>query len=306
MDFNLLKDVLQKNSLNLTKEFKRIFHGRGNFYKNFSFLTIDSIDTILNVALYDAINSAQEDELFETLYEFTKTTQHTSINVQRRYLSKAPSEVIFGTLKEELFAIENSIKFTLDLKSFQNNGYFPDMKNGREYIQNIAKDKNVLNLFSYTCGFSLSAIKGNAKQVFNMDMSKQALTKGRANHHLNNFSTKNVHFGPYNILKSFSKIKKYAPYDIIIIDPPTFQKGSFEASKDYIKIIKKLESVVSYKCIILSCLNSPFLDENFIINMFTEHCSSFKFDKRLKNCDEFVSIDESKSLKNLVFKNFDV
>ena len=306
MNFTLLNDVLKTNSKNLNYEFKRLFHGRGNFYEGFSFLTIDSIDTILNVAFYSEISKQNEKSILNLLKEFIKLTNHKTINLQRRYISKAPSELIYGYLDDNIYAIENEIKFNIDLKSHQNNGYFPDMKNGREFIQNISKDKKVLNLFSYTCGFSLSAIKGGAKSVFNIDMSKGALSKGRANHHLNNLSTSNVQFGPYNILKSFSKIRKFCPYDIIIIDPPTFQKNSFEASKDYVKIIRRLEEVVSSNCTILACLNSPFLDQQFIIDIFKEHCASFKFEKRLKNCKDFICIDENKSLKNLVFKNFNI
>ena len=304
MNFSTLTNILENNSKALSCEFKRIFHGRGNYYEGFNFLTIDSIDTILNVAFYNKIDINDEDKLIEILLKFIKQTRHKTINLQRRYLSKAPSEVIYGTIENNLYAIENDIKFNIDLLSYQNNGYFPDMKKGREFIKSIAKDKKVLNLFAYTCGFSLSAVKANAKSVFNMDMSKGALSKGRANHHLNNFSTSNIQFGPYNILKSFSKIKKYAPYDIIIIDPPTFQKNSFEVNKDYVKIIRRIEEVVSSNCTILSCLNSPFLDQKFIIDLFNEHCPSFTFKNRLPNCEEFICIDENKSLKNLVFKNY--
>ncbi len=303
MNFDLLKQTIEENSIDLSEEFKRIFHGRGDYYEGFSFLTIDSIDDILNVAFYKEISKDDENTLLDILKEYIKTSRHNTINLQRRYISKAPSQLIVGDIKEDLYAIENGLKFTLDLKSHQNNGYFPDMKNGRTYIKSIAKDKNVLNLFSYTCGFSLSAASADASSVYNIDMSKGALTKGRTNHHLNNISTHNIHFGPYNILKSFSKIRKKAPYDIIIIDPPTFQKGSFEATKDYTKIIRRLEEIASDDCTILACINSPFLDENFLIDLFKEHCPTFKYEKRLKNCEEFICVDESKSLKNLVFKN---
>ena len=303
MNFDLLKQTLDENSKDLNEEFKRLFHGRGDYYEGFSFLTIDSIDTILNIAFYKEISIEDENILIDILKEFISTSRHTTINLQRRYLPKAPSELIIGNLDNNLYAIEDSIKFILDLKSYQNNGYFPDMKNGRAYIKSIAKDKNVLNLFSYTCGFSLSASVGGAKSVYNIDMSKGALTKGRSNHHLNNISTQNINFGPYNILKSFSKIRKKAPYDIIIIDPPTFQKGSFEATKDYIKIIRRLEEIVNPNCTILACLNSPFLNEDFLIDLFKEHCPTFKYEKRLQNCEEFKCINEENSLKNLVFKN---
>jgi len=296
-----LKEVLEKNSLNLTNEFKRIFHGRGEVYENWKFLTIDSIDDILSVAFYSEISLELETELLNMLVNFIQNTRHSTIILQRRYIDKTVTEVIIGRLTDENIAVENNLKFKLNLQSNQNSGYFPDMKNGREYINNISKDKKVLNLFSYTCGFSLAALKGGAKSVVNMDMAKGALNTGRVNHQLNNLDTKKVKFYPHNILKSFGRIKRDGPFDIIIIDPPTFQKGSFEATKDYQKIIKKLHEFASEDCTVLACLNAPQLDENYIINIFKEFAPNFSFVKRLDNPKEFETSQPHRALKNLVF-----
>ncbi len=296
-----VKKVLEKNSLHLSNKFKRIFHGRGGIYEDWKFLTIDSIDNILSVAFYEEVAVQQETELLDMLTNFIQNTRHSTIILQRRYIEKTTTQAIVGTLKDENIAYENQLKFKLNLQSNQNSGYFPDMKNGRAYIQSIAKDKSVLNLFSYTCGFSLAALKGEAKSVVNMDMSKGALHTGRENHQLNNLDTSKVKFYPHNILKSFGRIKREAPFDIIIIDPPTFQRGSFEATKDYQKIIKKLHQFASDDCIVMACLNAPNLDENFIINIFQEFAPSFRFIKRLENVEEFETIDENRSLKNLIF-----
>ena len=299
-----LKIILEHNSQNLGEEFKRVFHGRGGLYKNFEFLTIDSIDTILNIAFYSQIEQSIEDEFISMIKKFIENTRHETIVLQRRYIPKTTADIVQGDLQNEIYALENGLKIKLDLISNQNNGYFPDMKNGRKFIQSIAKDKKVLNLFSYTCAFSLSAISAGAKSVVNIDMSKGALTKGRTNQHLNNLDTYNVSFFPYNILKSFSRIKKFSPYDIIIIDPPSFQKGSFEVTKDYNKIIKKLSLIASTKCTVLACLNSPQLTQEFIIDIFKQEAAEFSFIKRLENVDEFKSLDENRSLKNLIFKNY--
>ena len=298
---DILKEVLEKNSSNLSCEFKRIFHGRGEVYENWKFLTIDSIDDILSVAFYSEISLELEQELLKMLTNFIQNTRHSIIILQRRYIEKTITEVILGTLKDENIAIENNLKFKLNLQSNQNSGYFPDMKNGRAYIQSIAKEKTVLNLFSYTCGFSLAALKGGAKSVVNMDMAKGALNTGRLNHQLNNLDTSIVKFYPHNILKSFGRIKRDGPFDIIIIDPPTFQKGSFEATKDYQKIIKKLHEFTSEDCTVLACLNAPQLDENFIINIFKEFAPSFSFVKQLDNPKEFETFQPQRALKNLVF-----
>lgn len=279
-----------------TSEFKRLFHGRGGFYEDYKYLTIDSIENILSVAFYAP--SADELEIIEMI----KTTlNHSTIVVQRRYDGAPTTEIIRGEVPENPIAIENDIKFKLNLLSNQNSGYFPDMKNGREFVRQHAKDKNVLNLFSYTCGFSIAALLGGARSVVNVDMSKSALSSGKANHALNNIDTRGISFLPYNILKSFSGIRKKAPYGMIIIDPPSFQRGSFEATKDYIKIIQRLILLSDEECIVMASLNSPELNSDFIIDLFKEHAPEFIFSHRLENLQEFVSLDEEKSLKNLIF-----
>ena len=235
------------------------------------------------------------------LREFCTSSKYTTLVVQRRYINGSPSEVLIGEIPDEVFAIEDGVKIKLNLLSNRNSGYFPDMKNGRAFVKENSKDKSVLNLFSYTCTFSVSAMMGGASKVSNIDMSKGALSSGRTNHIINDIDTRGVSFHPYNILKSFSRIKKKGPYDLIIIDPPTFQKGSFEATKDYRKLIMKLPQIAAGKCTLLACLNSPDLDEDFIKNLITELAPSFKFSHRLNNVDEFASIDEDRSLKNLIF-----
>lgn len=299
MTLDALKNSLLENIQGTTTEFKRVFHGRGGLYEGWRHLTIDSIDTILSIALY--FEESNEGELLEMLKDLCASTRYTTLVVQRRYIKGSPSEILLGSIPDELFAVEDGIKIQLNLLSNKNSGYFPDMKNGRAFVKEHAKDKSVLNLFSYTCTFSLSAMRGGAKKVSNIDMSKGALSTGRQNHHLNNIDTRDVSFHHYNILKSFSRIKKKGPYDLIIIDPPTFQKGSFEATKDYRKLIMKLPQIASQECTLLACLNSPDLDVDFIKNLITELAPSFEFSHRLENVAEFASIDESRSLKNLVF-----
>jgi len=303
MDITKLKKTLEDNSKDLTNEFKRIFHGRGGLYEGWKHLTVDSIDTVLSVALYR--EEENEEELLLMLKEFINSTCHGTVVLQKRYLKGTPSEVIVGSeLADDLFVVENGMKIKLNLLSNKNSGYFPDMKNGRVFVKENSKDKSVLNLFSYTCAFGIAASIGGAIKVSNIDMSKGALSTGRANYHLNEIDTKEkgISFRPYNILKSFSYIKKKGPYDLIIIDPPTFQKGSFEATKDYRKLIMKLPQLASKDCTLLACLNSPDLDVEFITALIKELAPSFKFVERLQNVPEFASADEDRSLKNLVFK----
>ena len=295
-----IKNHITKSSENTNDEFKRLFHGRGGLYEGWRHLTVDSIDEVLSVALY--FEEESEDKLLEMLVAFVQESKYKTLVVQRRYIKGTTSEVLVGELKDDLYVVENGMKIKLNLLNNRNSGYFPDMKNGREFIRENAKDKRVLNLFSYTCAFSLAAKMGGAYEIVNVDMSKNVLSTGKANHSLNNLEPRGVSYLSYNILKSFSSLKRRGPFDLIIIDPPSFQRGSFEATKDYEKIIKKLEQIATEDCLLLSCLNSPELESDFIIDMINEFAPSFKFVKRLENVAEFASENEDKSLKNLVFE----
>ncbi len=299
----IVKEEILKNLENKTNEFKRVFHGRGCLFEQFEFLTVDSVNDLLFVAFYDECEQGYEEELIEFFKTIAKQKEYKTVVLQRRYLQNSPSEVLYGKIKEDSYiAYENGLKYYLNIMSHQNIGFFADMKKGREFVLNNSKDKNVLNLFSYTCSFSVSSISGGAKQVVNVDMSKQALSVGRQNHHLNSLDTSKVKFLPYNILKSWSKIKKYAPYDLIIIDPPSFQKGSFIATKDYKKIVKRLSELCNSDATVLACLNEPKLQEEYLKELFKQNACNFKYEKTLEENSEFKSKEGKQSLKCLVFK----
>lgn len=299
MKIENLKKLIQNNLENKTFEIKRVFHGRGNFYEDFNYLTVDSLNEILFTTFFE--ESTDENEIIKALKDIANAYNYKTFIVQKKYKKDELNEAIIGEIPPFYIVVENGLKYKINFFN-KNIGIFLDMKIGREYISSICKDKNVLNLFSYTCAFSVVAINAKAKQVVNVDMAKGALTTGRENHHLNNLDTKKVKFMPYDILKSWNRIKKEGPYDIIIIDPPSFQKGSFAATKDYEKIIKKLPELASENCIVLSCLNAPELDSDFIKQKFEEFAPTFKFEKRLENLKEFITNNEEKSLKNLIFK----
>jgi 23S rRNA (cytosine1962-C5)-methyltransferase len=301
MTLDDLQHLLHTNTTTVTQDYTRLFHGRGNTYGAYRFLTVDSVDKVLFAVLFDP--DAQEEAIISMLCDFY-TTMGTwaALVIQQRYLPSAPSTVMMGELPSQTFAIENTLKYHINFLNAQNIGFFPDMKIGREFVRDHAKGKNVLNLFSYTCSFSVAAIAGGATAVANVDMNKNVLSMGRENHRLNTLDTKNVEFMPYNILKSWSRIRKNGPYGLIIIDPPSFQKGSFAATSDYEKIIRRLPELADEQCIVLSALNAPELDSEFIKTLFRENAPEFEYVERLENLESFPEIEEERSLKNLIFK----
>ena len=279
-------DLLEIINQPTKEEFKRLYHGRGE--KTYPFLTIDSINKTLFIQFFKEVDEKKFTDIFKQAPQ-----KYKNIIIKRRYSNE--TFAIRGKIPENETAIENKIKFKLNFYN-QNIGYFGDTKNARSYVEKISKDKKVLNLFAYTCGFSLFAKRGEAKLIANVDMNKGVLKTGQQNHHINNLSTKGVKFWPYNILKAFSKLKKEAPYDIIIIDPPTFQKGSFVASKDYIKIIKKLHTISHDKTILVACVNSPDISKEDLQNLIEKN-SAFKYQNSITPPKEFTN----STLKTLIF-----
>ncbi|MEZ8737076.1 class I SAM-dependent methyltransferase [Vibrio sp. 10N.261.55.F4] len=288
-------------------ELRRIFHGRGKFWPGLEQLTCDWVDGQLLVNVFKEVDDEFLSSLKAGLVELTnkdiwQSKQGTSIVLQHRYADGAPSEVLCGELNDSPVVVEHGLKYQLDIGRNQNFGLFLDMRNGRQWVQDNAKDKNVLNLFAYTCGFSVAAIAGGARQCMNVDMSRGSLNKGRDNHRLNEHDMRSVNFLGYDIFKSWGKIKKGGPYELVIIDPPSFQKGSFALTKDYKKILRRLPELLTEGGEVIACVNSPAVSPNFLIETMAEEAPSVEFIERLDNPPEFVDVDLDSSLKVLRFK----
>ncbi|WP_333918765.1 class I SAM-dependent methyltransferase [Vibrio crassostreae] len=288
-------------------ELRRIFHGRGKFWPGLDQLTCDWVDGQLLVNIFKEVDDEFLSSLKAGLVDLTnkdiwQAKQGTSIVLQHRYADGAPSEVLWGELNDSPVVVEHGLKYQLDIGRNQNFGLFLDMRNGRQWVQDNAKDKNVLNLFAYTCGFSVAAIAGGARQCMNVDMSRGSLNKGRDNHRLNDHDMRSVNFLGYDIFKSWGKIKKGGPYELVIIDPPSFQKGSFALTKDYKKILRRLPELLTEGGEVIACVNSPAVSPNFLIETMVEEAPSVEFIERLDNPPEFVDVDLDSSLKVLRFK----
>ena len=232
------------------EETRRLFHGRGRCWPGLEQITVDWLQGVLLVALFRQPEPAELDELKSMLLALCQSpawqrSQAHGLLLQHRYLPDSPGEWLLGEPMEQWLISEHGLRFKLDLGKNQNTGLFLDMRYGRQWVQASAEGKRVLNLFAYTCGFSLAAIAGGAAQVVNLDMAKAALSRGRDNHRLSGHDLSRVVFLGHELFKSWSKVRKYGPYDLIVIDPPSFQKGSFVLTRDYQKILRRLPELLT-------------------------------------------------------------
>ena len=288
-------------------EVRRLFHGRGRCWQGLEQITVDWLQGQVLVSLFkepDADFMQALDVLLTALIE-TETWQASgarSLLLQHRDRQGSPMDVLWGQSSDYQDVIESGLTYKLDLGRNQNNGLFLDMRYGRDWVREHAAGKRVLNLFAYTCGFSVAAIAGGAEYVANLDMAKAALSRGRDNHHLNNHDLKKVSFLGHELFKSWGKVRKLGPYDLIIIDPPSFQKGSFALTKDYQKILRRLPELLTADGIVLACVNDPTLTSQFLIDGMATEAPDMVFTQRLDNPPEFNDIEPEGGLKALVFE----
>lgn len=288
-------------------ETRRLFHGRGRRWLGLEQLTVDWMQGVVLVSLF----KAPEDEALaalkrrlHTLIESSAWQQsgaHTLL-LQHRYLPDSHTEALLGTVQDEWTLNEGGLRYLVDFGKKQNTGLFLDMRYGRDWVRANAAGKRVLNLFAYTCGFSVAAIEGGADFVVNLDMSRAALSRGRDNHRLNGHDLSKVTFLGHELFKSWGKVKSTGPYDLVIIDPPSFQKGSFLLTKDYQRVLRKLPELLTAQGTVLACMNDPALGADFLIEGVTREAPGLQFVERLENPPEFADIDPDGGLKALVFR----
>ncbi|MGF1721205.1 class I SAM-dependent methyltransferase [Vibrio kyushuensis] len=299
-------DHVESELSQVPNELRRLFHGRGHYWPGLEQLTCDWLQGQLIVNLFKEVDETFLATLKDGLIKLTELNcwlekQGSCIVLQHRYADGAPSEVLVGELDSRPVVSENGLKYQLDIGRNQNFGLFLDMRLGREWVKARSENKNVLNLFAYTCGFSVAAVEGGAVKVANVDMAKSSLSKGRENHKLNDHDSRKVNYLGHDIFKSWGKIKKMGQYDLIIIDPPSFQKGSFALTKDYKKILRRLPDLLAEGGEVLACVNSPVVHSEFLIESMKEEAPSLNFKYRLDNPPEFIDTDTEASLKALVF-----
>lgn len=120
-------------------------------------------------------------------------------------------------------ATENGLRFNIDWLRGQKTGFFLDQRENRSLLQQYAHGRKVLNMFCYTGGFSVYALRGNAQLVHSVDSSTKAIALTEANVDLN-FPGDKRHEAYATDAFRFLDDMEDSAYDLIILDPPAFVK----------------------------------------------------------------------------------
>lgn len=128
--------------------------------------------------------------------------------------------IIGGT--DDNIALENGLKFHVDWMKGQKTGFFVDQRDNRKLVEQYSKGRNVLNMFCYTGGFSVYAMRGGALAVDSVDSSAKAIDLTNRNVELN-FPGDSRHKAYCEDAFKFLK-ESTGKYDLVILDPPAFAK----------------------------------------------------------------------------------
>jgi 23S rRNA (cytosine1962-C5)-methyltransferase len=133
----------------------------------------------------------------------------------------AKNQSLYGDSNNAII-LENGLKFKVDWNEGQKTGFFIDQRENRELLEKFSKGKKVLNMFCYTGGFSVYALRAGAEFVHSVDSSAKAIDLMNENVKLN-FPDCNNHtslaLDAFNYLEDIKD-----KYDLIILDPPAFAK----------------------------------------------------------------------------------
>ena len=299
-------------TMDLPTDARRIFHGRGGLFPGCEQWALDAYAPVL---LLTSFKPVAEEELatigaaLEARWQQIGAGAPLSWVFQCRHEGSSETRLMAGSVPEPHVVTENGTRYRVHVLKGQNHGLFLDMAEGRRWVrEHVASHAErerpglkVLNLFAYTCAFSVVARQAGAKQVLNLDMSQGALTIGQQNHRLNEIND-GASFLAHDIFSTWGKITRGGPYHLIIIDPPSYQKGSFVATKDYAKLMRRLPDLLRPGGHALLCLNAPELGQDFLQDQMRELAPELEFIERVANPAVFADISAEKSLKVLVYR----
>ncbi|MDO9152300.1 MAG: class I SAM-dependent rRNA methyltransferase [Paludibacter sp.] len=234
--YQIRKSIGLVNSLNNTY---RLVHGEGDSLPG---LIVDIYDDTAVMQAHSVGMHQIRQLLANAIVEKIPEVKNVYYKSETTLPFKAPIAPEDGYLignESKISALENGLQFHIDWLRGQKTGFFVDQRENRALLERYSTGKSVLNMFCYTGGFSVFALRGGAKLVHSVDSSDKAIELTEKNVKLN-FPDDSRH-------ESFAEDAfKYMnaneqKYDLIILDPPAFAKHR-EALRNALKGYKRLNA----------------------------------------------------------------
>lgn len=287
------------------RDAQRLFHGRGGLFPGCEHLALDAYPPVLLLTSFEPLADAALEAVGQALAARWRdiAPEGEALNwVYQCRGAQAETRLMAGAVPEPHVVTEAGTRYLVHLLRGQNHGLFLDMAAGRSWVRDhVNPGAKVLNLFAYTCAFSAVALQAGAAEVVNVDMASGALAIGRTNHELNGVKA-GAKFLAHDIFNSWGKLTRGGPYDLVICDPPSFQKGSFVATKDYARLARRLPALLAPGGQALLCLNAPELGVGFLREVVAENAPALEWVGRVANPAVFADVSEDRGLKVLAYR----
>lgn len=219
----------------------RLVHGEGDglpgliidMYGNTAVLQAHSVGMHESrLMILDALREVIPSETLQNVYYKSEGTLPFKADISPE------DDYIFGGKNADAIAIENGLKFNIDWLKGQKTGFFVDQRDNRSLLESYSHNRRVLNMFCYTGGFSVYALRGGAQMVHSVDSSAKAVMLAENNVKLN-FANDSHHTAYAEDAFKFLRQSQQDAYDLMILDPPAFAKHR-EAVNNALQGYKKL------------------------------------------------------------------
>ncbi len=211
----------------------RLFHGESD---GISGLVVDRYNDVLVLQSTTAGSEFWKETIADILVEETgiqNIYERSDVDVRELEGLKPITGILRGTIPNSQFPIsEYNLKFNINIATGHKTGFYLDQRENRHRVGELAKDRDVLNCFCYTGGFSIHALANGAKSVLSVDSSADALALLEENIAINNLPADRHTSREGDVFQLLRKFRdENRSFDMIILDPPKFAPTAAHAEK---------------------------------------------------------------------------
>ncbi len=176
------------------------------------------------------------------------------------------SHVLGKPVAADFQVSEDGLKYLIDVTAPVSPGLFLDLREGRRLVERVARDKNVLNLFSFTGSLGMRAVRGGAKSVTNVDSAARSHARCRQNLAASGLDSESCEAVTGDVFKHLERFRsRKRSFDLVVVDPPPFSnvRGAvFSALRDWSQLMAAISGVVAPGGEIVAVCNAAGLSEH--------------------------------------------
>ena len=208
----------------------RLVHGEGDFLPS---LIVDVYGSTAVMQAHSAGMHRSRHEIARAIVDVVEGVKSVYYKSEatlpfHNHIDDVKDGYLIGGEEQCFVAMENGLRFNVDWIEGQKTGFFVDQRENRSLLERYSEGRKVLNMFCYTGGFSVYALRGGAREVVSVDSSEKAIELVKRNVELNYPTAEHHRAVASDAFKYLSSLPSVASasdaFDLIVLDPPAFAK----------------------------------------------------------------------------------